>query len=471
VRAPEALLEDPQLAARGFFVPIEHLEPGVTLPSPGAPFRLGDTPWRTARAPRLGEHDDEVREQVRAGVRRGPPRPAAPLRPLDGVRVLDFTWVVAGPVTTRILADLGADVIKVERKVSLDFGDRRGGLSGTLMRGKRSIVLDLTDPRGVDLARRLAAVSDVVVDNFSARVMPNLGLDHASLRALRPDIVCVRMTGFGLSGPQRDYVSYGPTLQALAGYTLLMAEPAGPPAGFGYSYSDLAAGNLGALAVLSALWHRRRTGRGQEVDLAQLEAVASLIGPLLLERALDGKTSAPTGNASQEGPAAPHGVYPCAGDDRWVAITVFGDEEWRRLGGALGGPAWTRDARFATTAGRLHHVAEIDALVTAWTRERRAEDVMGLLQEAGVAAGLVANAEDLCERDPQLAARGHFVDVPTPEGRTVRMDGPAFLLSETPPRVSGPGPLLGEHTDAVLSGLLGCGGEEIAALRAAGVIG
>jgi len=393
------------------------------------------------------------------------------MRPLDGIRVLDFTWVVAGPVTTRILADLGAQVIKVERRGSLDFGDRRGGLSGTLMRGKRSLLLDLNDPRGADLARRLAAVSDVVIDNFSARVMTNLGLDYDALVQVRPDIICVRMTGFGLTGPDRDHVSYGPTLQALTGYTLLMAEPDGPPAGFGYSYSDLAGGNLGALAVLAAIWHRRRTGRGQLVDLAQLETVASVLGPVLLDRALHGGASAPGGNASQEAPGAPHGVYPCAGDERWLAITVFTDAEWERFAGALGGPAWTCDARFATRGGRIRHAAELDRQVAEWTRGQRVEEAMALLQRAGVAAGLVANAEDLCARDPQLAARRHFVEVPTPEGRTVRIDGPPFVLSETPAAVSGPGPLLGEHADDVLSGLLGMGAEEIAALRAVGVLG
>ena len=389
------------------------------------------------------------------------------MRPLDGVRVLDFTWVVAGPVTTRILADLGADVIKVERRGSLDFGDRRGGLSGTLMRGKRSVMLDLNDPRSLDLARRLAAVSDVVIDNFSARVMTNLGLDYETLRALRPDIICVRMTGFGLTGPDRDHVSYGPTLQALTGYTLLMAEPDGPPAGFGYSYSDLAGGNLGALAVVAALWHRRRTGRGQLVDLSQLEAVATLVGPTLLARGVDHASSAPTGNASEEAPGAPHGVYPCAGDDRWIAITVFADDEWRAFARVTG----IADERFTTRDARLANAGALDRLVAAWTRQQVAEDAATLLQRAGIAAGVVASAEDLCARDPQLAARGHFVDVPTPEGRSVRIDGPPFVLSETPARVSGPGPLLGEHTDDVLSKLLGMSTDEIAALRADGVVG
>jgi crotonobetainyl-CoA:carnitine CoA-transferase CaiB-like acyl-CoA transferase len=373
-------------------------------------------------------------------------------------------------VTTRCLADLGADVIKVEKRGALDFGDRRGGLSGTLMRGKRSIVLDLNDSRGLDLARRLAATCDVVIDNFSARVMTNLGLDYEQLRQLRPDVVCVRMTGFGLSGPARDHVSYGPTLQAATGYTLLMAEPGQPPAGFGYSYSDLAGGNLGALAVLAAIWHRRRTGRGQLVDLAQLEAVASLVGPTLLARAVDGGASGPTGNRSQEAPAAPHGIYRCAGDERWLALTIFDDAEWARFARAIGQPAWTQDVRFATAVGRQRFADELDRLLGAWSGTQKAEDAMHLLQEAGVAAGLVANAEDLCAADPQLAARGHFVDVPTPEGGRVRMDGPPFLLSDTPARVSGPGPLLGEHTDRVLAELLGLGDGELAALRADGII-
>ena len=393
------------------------------------------------------------------------------MRPLDGIRVLDFTWVVAGPVTTRILADLGAEVIKIERRGSLDFGDRRGGLSGTLMRGKKSLLLDLNDPRGLDLARRLAAVSDVVIDNFSARVMTNLGLDYDTLAQLRPDVICVRMTGFGLSGPDRDHVSYGPTLQALTGYTLLIGEPDGPPAGFGYSYSDLAGGNLGALAVLAAIWHRRRTGRGQLVDLSQLETVASVLGPVLLDRAVHGGASTPVGNASQETPGAPHGVYPCAGEERWIAITVFTEAEWERFAAAIGRPAWTREERFVTRSGRLGHAGELDRHVAAWTRGQRAEEVMARLQNAGVASGLVANAEDLCTRDPQLTARCHFVDVPTPEGRSVRIDGPPFLLSETPGAVSGPGPLLGEHSDEVLSALLGLDAAEIGALRAASVVG
>ncbi len=394
------------------------------------------------------------------------------MRPLDGVRVLDFTWVVAGPVATRVLADLGADVIRVERPDTPDIGggERRGGLSGTLMRGKRSIILDLAQARGVEIARRLAAASDVVIDNFSARVMPNLGLDWASLRALRPGLICVRMTGYGLDGPSRDHVSYGPTLQALAGFTVMMAEPGGPPAGFGYSYSDLAGGHVAALAVLAALWQRRRTGQGQEIDLSQLEVVASLVGPLLLERAVDGGVSVATGNASQEAPGAPHGVYRCAGDDRWIAISVLDEETWRRFVRVLDDLPWTRDPRFATAAGRLAAVDVLDHHVAEWARDRDADQTMTLLQDAGIAAGRVADAHDLCVRDPQLAARRHFADVPTPEGNVVRLDGPPYVLSETPAYVAGPGPFPGEHTDEVLRHVLGLTANERSALRAEAVV-
>ncbi len=471
VRAPEALLSDPHLAERGFFVPIEHPGLGRTVRFPGVPFRIDDLPWHVTAPPRLDADREAVLGTWPAGEPARASQSASPgTPPLAGIRVLDFTWVVAGPVATRILADLGADVIKVERRNAVDFGNRRGGLSGTLMRGKRSVVLNLGDARGVALARRLALASDVVIDNFSARVMSNLGLDHATLRTERPDLICARMTGYGLTGPDRDKVSYGPTLQALTGYTLLMGEPGRPPAGFGYSYSDLAAGNLGALAVLLALWHRRRTGTGALIDLAQQEAVASLLGPLLLERAVAGGVSSAVGNASQEAPGAPHGVYPSAGDDRWIAIAVFDDAGWARFVRVAGDPAWADDPRFATHAGRGTHATELDRHVASWTRTLPADVAMERLQAAGVAAGRVANAAELCAGDPQLRARGHFVDVPTPRGTTVRLDGPAFLLSGTPAAVRGPGPLLGEHGDAVLAEVLGLEPHEIAALHAGGVI-
>lgn len=390
-------------------------------------------------------------------------------RALTGVRILDFTWVVAGPVATRILADHGAEVIKIERRDSLDLGSRRGGFTGNLFRGKESTVINMADPRGREIARRLVAVSDVVIDNFSARVMHNWGMDYDSLRQIKPDIIAVSMSGFGHTGPQKDYVSYGPTLQALSGYTLLMRHPGKEPAGWGYSYADMAGGYSGALAVLMALWYRRRTGQGQFVDLSQFETIASLVGPGLLDILVNRITLPPYGNRSQEAPAAPHGVYRCAGPDRWCAITVFTEEEWQRFCQVLGHPVWTQEERFATLTQRLAHHEELDRYVEEWTRQRTAEEVMMALQQAGVPAGVVVNGEDM-DRDPQLRARGYWVHVRTPEGEEVVLDGTPIKLSATPGYVATPGPLLGEHTDSVLRRLLGYSEDYIAHLKAEGVV-
>ena len=393
-------------------------------------------------------------------------------RPLDGVRILDFTWVVAGPVAVRILADQGAEVIKVERRDTLDLGTRRGGFSGNLHRGKESTVINMADPRGIAIAQQLAALSDVVIDNFSARVMRNWGLDYDSLKKIKPDIIAVSMSGFGHSGPHKDYVSYGPTLQALSGYTLQMRHPGKEPAGWGYSYADMTGGYSGALAVLMALWHRKQTGQGQFVDLSQFEAISSLVGPGLLDILNNRTPSKPVGNRSQEAPAAPHGVYRCRGDDRWCAIAVFTEEEWQRLCQVMGQPAWTRETRFASLATRLQYQDALDRQIEDWTQQHTAEEVMTRLQAAGVAAGVVANGEDL-DRDPQLRARGYWAQLPAQEnGKTedVILDGPPFKLSRTPGYVAAPGPLLGEHTDSVLRRLLNYSDQHIAQLKAERVI-
>jgi len=393
-----------------------------------------------------------------------------PIRPLDGVRILDFTWVVAGPMATRLLADLGAEVIKIERRDSLDSGDRRGGLTGALNRGKLSTVINLANPRGLDLVRRLVAHVDVVIDNFSARVMPNWGLDYDALRAINGDIIAVSMSGFGQTGPRRDYVSYGPTLQALVGFTLLMRHPGGEPAGFGFSYSDLVSGYTAALAVLAALWHRRSTGHGQMIDLSQFEASCAVFGPALLDFAVNRRPIEPAGNATQEAPAAPHGVYRCRGQDRWCAIAVFDDDEWQRFVTTIGNPAWATEPRFESPGDRMRNRDALDRFVETWTRRHTREEVAEQLQRARVRAAAVADAEDICVRDPQLAARGYWVRVKTPEGSEVIMDGVPYRLTRTPAFAAAPGPLLGEHTVEVLHRLLGLTAAQIAALKADHVI-
>lgn len=385
-------------------------------------------------------------------------------RALDGVRILDFTWVVAGPVATRILADQGAEVIKIERRDSLDLGTRRSGFTGNLFRGKQSTVINMADPRGIELAQKLVAVSDVVIDNFSARVMRNWGMDYDSIKKIKPDIIAVSMSGFGHSGPHKDYVSYGPTLQALSGYTLLMRHVSKEPAGWGYSYADMSGGYSGALAVLMALWHRRRTGEGQFVDLSQFETISSIVGPSLLNISANNETIAPFGNRSQEAPAAPHGVYRCLGNDRWCAITIFTQDEWQAFCNVSSNSAWTQDDRFATLAQRLENHDALDRHVEAWTSQYTAEAVMTRLQQAGVPAGLVATGEDL-DRDPQLRARGYWAIVNSSEEGEAIVDGTPVKLSATPGGVAAPGPLLGEQTDSVLERLLGYSEEQLTQLK------
>jgi crotonobetainyl-CoA:carnitine CoA-transferase CaiB-like acyl-CoA transferase len=388
---------------------------------------------------------------------------------LEGIRVLDFTWVVAGPVATRILADHGAEVIKLERKPG-PLGSRQTGLQGDLHRNKRSIAVNMSTPAGIEIARRLAQVSDIVMDNFSARVMRSWGMDYASLSAVKPDIICLSMSGLGHTGPRSNYVSYGPTLQALAGFTLMMADATGEPAGYGYSYADMSGGYTGALAALIALWHRRRTGRGQFVDLSQFEAVTSVIGSALLDITVNGRKQEPPGYRSQELAAAPHGIYRCRprgdDDDRWIAISIRTQAEWERFVGAIGSPAWAFDAKFRTLYLRMRNREELDAQVGRWTIDQEAEAAMERLQRAGVAAGVVANGADMCERDQHLQARNFWGTVPLPDGTTTHVTGIPMKLSATPGAIRTPSPLIGEANDYVLGELLGMSKAERDALIA-----
>ena len=389
--------------------------------------------------------------------------------PLEGIRVLDFTWVVAGPVATRILADHGAEVIKLERKPG-PLGARQTGLQGDLHRNKRSIAVNMGTPRGVEIARRLAQISDIVMDNFSARVMRSWGMDFASLSQLKPDIVCVSMSGLGHTGPRSNYVSYGPTLQALAGFTLLMQDGGGEPAGYGYSYADMSGGYTGALAALIALWHRRRSGQGQFVDLSQFETLISVVGPALLDIAVNGREQAPPGYRSQELPAAPHGVYRCrprgGDDDRWLAIGVRSQAQWDGFVGAIGSPSWAHEAKFRTLYLRMRNSVELDANVARWAADQEAESAMERLQTAGVAAGVVANGADICARDPQLRARNFWGTVPLPNGTSTHVTGIPMKLSATPGAIRTPSPVIGEANDYVLGELLGMSRAERDALVA-----
>jgi benzylsuccinate CoA-transferase BbsF subunit len=372
---------------------------------------------------------------------------------LKGVRILDFTRVLAGPYATRILADFGAEVIKVQPRLPREVGNFARGYDNTWNRNKLGITLDLSKPDGIALAKKLVAISDAVAENFTPRVMANWGLDYESLKKIKPDIIMLSLSMMGGSGPWRDYTGFGPTIQAFSGLTYLTSYPGGPPLGPGTAYADHVGALFGCLALLGALDYRQRTGEGQHIDISQVEAMTSLLGDAFV--------------AARE--TVFQGIYRCRGDDRWCAITIATDEEWRKFKEALANPPWADDKRFATLTNRLKNKKALDELIEGWTKTHTAEEVMALLQKKGVTAGVVQSAADLA-RDPQLKERGFFVELSHPElGRTVS-DASPVRLSASSPRYSRPAPLPGRDNDYVYGELLGIGADKIAELKKRGVI-
>lgn len=396
------------------------------------------------------------------------PRPANGACALQGVRVLDFTWVHAGPAATRVLADQGAETIKVESSYALavvggpSAGTPRGlGQRHNWNAGKKSIALNMRHPKAVAIAKRLVEASDVVAENFSARVMAGWGLDYDSLHKIKPDIIMLSMSGMGRAGPWKDYVTYGQTLQAWSGFTWLTGFPEADPSGPASAYSDAVAGMAGAQAVMLALLHRARTGEGQQIDLAQFESLSVLMETLFLDLDVNGREVHRSGNRLPHSEAVPHGAYRCRGDDRWIAISVFTDAEWEACARAIGSPGWARDSRFSTASSRVRFADELDRLVETWTIERSPEEAMHLLQSAGVAAGVVQTGADM-QRDPHLRERGFFRQVPDDSGTPRTIEGAPYMLSDTPG-----GPVRGAsefaaHQTYVTRDLLGMSDEEAA---------
>jgi len=386
---------------------------------------------------------------------------------LQNIRILDFTWVLAGPYATRILADFGAEVIKVQPLMPEAEDKFSRGYYNTWNRNKLGITLNLNKPQGVALARKLVGISDAVMENFTPRVMANWGLDYPNLKKIKPDLIMLSMSTMGNTGRWRDYTGFGPTIQAFSGITHLTSFPGKPPLGLGYSYADHIAGLMASLALLGALEYRHRTGEGQYIDVSQVEAMSSLLGSAILDYTVNGRPAEPMGNSSTQ--AAPYGVYRCQGDDRWCALAVFTDEEWQGFRRALGNPPWTKDKRFATLSSRLENSDELDRLVEGWTREHSAEEVMARLQEQGVAAGVVQDASDLAN-DPQLKERGFFIELDHPElGKTIS-DAIPIKLSDTPAKYHRPAPVLGQDNGYVYGELLGMSEDEVAELKEQGII-
>lgn len=381
---------------------------------------------------------------------------------LHNIRILDFSWVLAGPYATRLLADFGAEVIKGQPLLPQADDRFSQGYYNTWNRNKLGITLNLDKAEGVALAKRLVAISDVVVENFSPRVMANWGLDYANLARIKPEIIMLSMSLMGQTGPCRNYTGFGPTVHALSGMTHLTSYPGQPPLGPGFAYADHVAGLYASLAILGALEHRRRTGEGQHIDLSEVEAMASLLGDAVIDFTSGAPEPRPMGNASRN--AAPHNVYPCLGNDAWCAITIETEGQWEGFKRALGNPGWANDRRFATMSDRLRNMAELDRQVSEWTRQHTAREVMECMQAVGVGVGVVQDAEALAN-DPQLKARGFFLKF-----GEATVDANPIRLSETPPTYARGAPTLGQDNDYVYGELLGIGEDEIGRLRGAGVI-
>jgi crotonobetainyl-CoA:carnitine CoA-transferase CaiB-like acyl-CoA transferase len=404
--------------------------------------------------------------------------------PLEGIRILDFSQVWAGPACTSILACLGAYVIKVEGMSRLDISHilltaenqftaelwNRGPYYHCHNPGKRGITLDLLQPDGLDLVKRLVPACDVLIEAFSPRVMANFGLTYDILRDLRPDLIMMSMSGYGQTGPYSDYGAYGMGLEPASGIASITGYRESGPTRTGVSFTDPIAGIAGAAAVIMALRYRQRTGQGQYIDMSQQEAAIPFMGASLMECQMTGRTPCPRGNRSST--ASPQGCYRCKGDDDWMVISVSDDEEWASFCKAVGHPEWQEDKRFSTMPARHQNHDALDALIEEWTRGYDHIEAFQLLQEARVKAAPVYNGKELL-LDPHLRERHHFdvLDHPADLGsRPVARDLIA-KFDRMEPKPDRAAPSMGEHNAEVLQGLAGVSDEELADLEARQIIG
>ncbi|MBI2543852.1 MAG: CoA transferase [Candidatus Rokubacteria bacterium] len=472
------LLENAQLAAREFFVPLgrPEVEPDAVGPGPFAKF--GATPLALRRpAPAIGEPTTEVlREWQAAPERAAPPAPSSP-GPFEGLRVLDFAWVATGPITGRLLAEFGAAVIRLESATRLDPGrtlppwaDREAGpnrsqLFANYNAGKLSVALNLSHPEGLAIARRLIARTDVVLESFTPGTMARWGLGYADLRALKRDIILLSTCQQGQTGPHSHYAGYGSLAAALAGFYALTGWPDREPSMIYGAYTDFVAHHFASAALLAALDHRRRTREGQHVDLSQFEASLHFLAPAILDYTVNGRVATRRGNADDR--SAPHNAYPCAGADQWCVIVCEDETEWEALCGAMGKPEWRRRPDFATLEARRRHTEELDRLIGRWTITQEARALVRRLQRLGIPAGVVQSCADL-HTDPQLRARAAFEWLEHPEIGRAPYEAWPFRFSQTAGRLRR-APCLGEHTHQVLGELLGMGREEVDRLIGDGV--
>jgi crotonobetainyl-CoA:carnitine CoA-transferase CaiB-like acyl-CoA transferase len=407
---------------------------------------------------------------------------------LGHLRICDFTGQLAGAGATKWLAAFGAEVIRVEDPVTHGLWDilrmmppyvdeRRGPDFGGGFNNhnveKYGITLNLRTERAKEILAEIVKRSDVVSENFAAGVLERWGFGYETLKRLKPDVIYVSNCGFGQAGPYASFKTWGPIVQAVSGLTFTSGLPDREPAGWGYSYMDHTGGMMMAIAILAALLHRQRTGEGQWVDMSCTDAGLTLTGPALLDWTVNGRPTRrpgfPHANRSDSPPMAPHGIYPARGADEWLAIACRSDADWRALGRVIGA-SWVAEDRFTTLSGRLAEQDELDDLLASWTREQGKHAAARALQAAGVPAGAVAKPEERIDHDPTTGAFGLWPTVTHTKMGRVRVDGLPVRLSQTDWSIARGAPCLGEHTELVLGRLLGMSPDDVAKLRAEGVV-
>jgi crotonobetainyl-CoA:carnitine CoA-transferase CaiB-like acyl-CoA transferase len=424
-------------------------------------------------------------------------RPRSSHGPLAGIRVADFCWMGVGACATRVLSDFGAEVIRIEDRNRLDmprtlpiykdagpraYGEadpdpdpNAGGLFNNYNRNKLGVTINMRDPRGRALCERLIASSSVVTENFAPGVMERWGLTYDYIRTLTPEPIMARMSGYGHSGPHADFKSYGPVVQAVSGLSFISGLPGREPSGWGLSYMDNMAAFYNGIALLMAIYHRNATGEGTEIDVSAIEAGINLLGPILLDVTANGRRTKddpnyPPGNRVEYPGAAPHGVYPAQGEDRWIAISVFGDDDWHQLVEEIGNPAWASDSRFSDQRSRFANQDALDALVSQATVGRDRHDLMHRLQARRVAASAVQTPEDVVDHDAQLAQSGIFFELDHPVIGRAKFEGMPIHFSKTRTEFWRSAPLLGEDNHYVFTEVLGLSEDEYDQYAAEGVI-
>lgn len=417
VHSPEEVLKSPQLKARRFFVRAAPAAVKFKFPIPGLPYKFGRTaPSTQMPAPSLGEHTGRILRNPAPDTgkhrmnRQDDPRldhSAKSAEILRGIRVLDLSRMLSGPYATRILGDFGAEVIKVQSRLTAT-GAEWNGTAGfrAYNRNKRSICLNLNQPKAREILKELVSVSDVVVENYSPRVMANWELGYKHLRAVKPDIVMASISAMGQTGPWKDFVGFAPTFHAFSGLLSTTCRALDRPVDIGYAYGDIVVGLYAALAILASIEYRDRTGAGRYIDLSAYEALCTLLGPAFVDASLSSHTHNRCRSFDDCSGAMPCGCYPCKGDNRWCVIAVFNEAEWETFCRISARTEWS-SRKFSTMARRRKNRTELDELISRWTADRSAGSIVRLLQKAGIAAGVVQSAEEL-KKDSQLASRHFF---------------------------------------------------------------